>query len=94
MINNYTWSYLKESVPLSIKVEYVLKFGNLDEISEVIKQAGFDFCKNIWINKVIPDKRFDRLSYFLARFVFNISTERTKILEYLQHHKRKRFERF
>ena len=94
MINDYTWSYLKESVPLPVKVEYILKFGDLDEISEVIKQAGFDFCKNIWINTIIPDSRFDRLNYFLARFIFNISTEKKVILEFLRYNNRKRFEEF
>ncbi len=94
MIRDYTWSYNKATVPFDVKVEHVLKYGDLDEISEVITQAGLDYCRDIWERKIISDKRFERLDYFLARFVFNISTKRDEILLYLKSHQRKRFERF
>jgi len=92
MLKDYTWSYKKESVPLSVKLEYLLKYGDLNEISDAIKELGFDYCKNIWIKKIIPDQRFNRLNYFLARFIFNISEERKEILDFLKKHQRKRFE--
>ena len=91
MIRDYTWSYEKDKVPLNVNVEHVLKYGDLNEISDVITQAGLDYCRKIWESKIIPDTRFDRLNYFLARFVFNISNERKVILEYLKSHQRKRF---
>jgi hypothetical protein len=91
MIKNYTWSYKKDTVPLPVTIEYLFKYGDLDEINEVIKEFGFDYCKEIWINKIIPDQRFNRLNYFLARFIFNISTERREILDFLKKHQRKRF---
>lgn len=94
MIQDYTWSYKKSTVPHAVKVEHILKYGDLDEISGVIKTAGFDFCKNIWGKKIIPDSRFNRLNYFLARFVFKVAADREDILSYLQHHQKKRFERF
>jgi hypothetical protein len=92
MIKDYTWSYKKETVPLPVKIEYLFKYGDLDEINDAIKEVGLDYCKEIWIDKIIPDLRFNRLSYFLARFIFNISTNRKEILEFLKQHQRKRFE--
>ena len=92
MIKDYTWSYKKESVPASVKLEYLIKYGDLDEINEAIKEFGSEYCKDIWIRKIIPDQRFNRLNYFSARFIFNISEERKEILDFLKKHQRKRFE--
>jgi len=92
MITDYTWSYKKESVPLAVKIEYLLKYGDLDEINEVITDFGFDYCKDIWIKKIIPNQRFNRLNYFLARFIFNISEDKKEILDFLKKHLRKRFD--
>lgn len=91
MVKNYTWSYKKDAVPLHVTIEYLFKYGDLDEINEAIKEFGFDYCKEIWINKIIPDQRFNRLNYFLARFIFNISTEKKEILDFFKKHQRKRF---
>ena len=90
-MKDYTWSYKKESVPLPIKVEYILKYGDLDEIYNTIREYGLDNCKNIWISKVISDDRFRRLNYFLARFVFNISSEKEEIISFLDAHRTRRF---
>jgi len=92
MIKDYTWSYKKEQIPLPVKIEHLIKYGDLDEIYNAIKDFGFDSCKKIWIDKIIYDQRFNRLNYFLARFVFNISSDREEILNFLKQHQRKRFE--
>jgi hypothetical protein len=92
MIKDYTWSYKKETVPLSVKVEYLFKYGDLDEINGAIEELGLEYCKDIWVRKIIPDERFYRLNYFLARFIFNISEDRKEILDFLKKHQRKRFE--
>ncbi|HKB86719.1 MAG TPA: hypothetical protein VKD08_11140 [Ignavibacteriaceae bacterium] len=90
-MKNYTWSYDKESVPTSIKLEYVLKYGDLDEIAEVIEEFGIEYCRDIWIKKIISDRRFNKLNYFLARFIFNISSDRNIILKFLEENQRWRF---
>ncbi len=90
-MKNYTWSYDKESVPTPVKIEFILKYGDLDEIDEVIKEFGAEYCKEIWIRKIISDVRFKRLNYFLARFFFNISSDRTTILKFLEENQRWRF---
>jgi hypothetical protein len=92
MKQDYTWSYNKSNLPSSIKVEHILKYADVDEIKECIKEYGFDYCKNIWVKKIIPDERFNKLNYFLARFIFNISGEGEDIIKYLKLHNRKRFE--
>ena len=90
-MKNYTWSYNKENVPLPIKVEYILKYGDLDEIYDAIHEYGADNCKNIWISRIISDDRFRRLNYFLARFIFNISSEKSEIIEYFEANRTRRF---
>jgi hypothetical protein len=92
MIKDYTWSYKKENIPIPVKIENLFKYGELDEIHNVIKEFGFDYCKEIWINKIVPDQRFKRLNYFLARFVFNISINKKEILDFLKQNQRQRFE--
>jgi hypothetical protein len=42
MIKDYTWSYQKLNVPLPVKIEYLIKYGELDEIKTAIKKYGFD----------------------------------------------------
>lgn len=90
-MKDYTWSYDKESVPLSAKLEYLLKYGDIDEIRNAISEFGFDYCKEIWITKIIPDNRFKRLNYFLGRFIFNISDEQDEIFTFLRKHQKPRF---
>jgi hypothetical protein len=92
MIKNYTWSYKKENIPLPVRVEHLIKFGDIDEINSAIKELGLDYCKKIWIDKIMPDKRFDRLNYFLARFVFNISNDRKEIMDFIKQNQKERFE--
>jgi len=91
IIPDYTWSYKKDSVPLSVKVEHVLKYGELYEINDMIESYGHNYCKKIWIDKIISDKRFYRLNYFLARFIFNISTNKEEIFEFIRSNKKDRF---
>jgi len=92
MIKDYTWSYKKENVPLPVKTEHLFKYGDLDEINIAIKELGFDYCKEIWIDKIVSDNRFNRLNYFLARFIFNISADRKKIINSLKQHQRNRID--
>ncbi len=90
-MKNYTWSYDKDSVPTPVKLEFVLKCGDLDEIADVIEEFGIEYCKDIWINKIISDSRFNKLNYFLARFIFKISDNRDIILKFLEENQRWRF---
>jgi len=91
-INSYFWSYEAEDVPVNIRIEHVLKFGDIQEIQSVIQDFGADNCHKIWKDKIISDSRFYRLNYFLARFIFNISDKPKEIHEYLSTNQRKRFE--
>ena len=90
-MKDYTWSFEKESVPISVKLEYLMKYGDIDEIRDAISEFGVDYCKEIWIKKIIPDNRFNRLNYFLGRFIFNISTEQKEILTFIKKHQKPRF---
>jgi|GEM_PF-3527145 NAD dependent epimerase/dehydratase family enzyme len=93
MFSDYTWSYKKEEVPDSIRIEHILKYGDISEIKNIINTAGRDICQKIWSDKIIPDVRFSRLNYFLARFIFNSSEDKDDIMRFLKNHKRRRFEK-
>lgn len=88
----FTWSYSDRELPPEIEIENILKYGNIDDIKIIISKYGIEKCKSIWLKEIISDKRFDRLNYFLARFIFQVSTNSEDILTYIRNNKRKRFE--
>jgi hypothetical protein len=90
---SYFWSYDTENISVNVIAEQVLKYGDISEIKNIIEDYGIDFCLKIWMDKIIPDTRFDRLNYFLARFIFKVSNERNEILHFLTKNKRSRFEK-
>lgn len=90
---SYFWSYETENISENIIAEQVLKYGDISEIKKVIDDYGIDYCLKIWVDKIIPDIRFDRLNYFLARFIFKVSEEKKEILQFLTKNKRTRFEK-
>ena len=89
---SYFWSYEIDNIPRAVQIEQILKYGDISEINTVIKNFGNELCFKIWLNKIIPDSRFDRLNYFLARFVFKISDEKKDIINFIKTKKRTRFE--
>ena len=90
---SYFWSYEKDNIPDHIVIEQILKYGDVSEIKELIKEFGSDICLRVWQNKIIPDLRFSRLNYFLARFIFKISEDKVNIITFLKNHQKARFEK-
>jgi hypothetical protein len=90
--NSYFWSYDQKDIPVDIRIEHILKFGDIKEIQRLIQDFGRDNCHKIWKDKIISDSRFNRLNYFLARFIFDISDNPKEIQNFLIANQRTRFE--
>lgn len=77
----------------NIIIEHTLRYEDINPIKEIIKKFGLEKCKSIWEKTLIPDKRLEKLNYFLARFIFNISDDDDTIKKYLLLHNKSRIER-
>ncbi len=73
------WSYDKkleysESLDILL-IESVLKYGDFTDLKQIFALYGRRVIKNIWEKKLINDRRFIKLNYFLARIFFNMDVE-------------------
>ena len=69
------WSYDANSVKDisdAILIEHCLIYGDIPDIKMLFKIFPFEFIKEIWIKRVIPDKRYDKLNYYLGKIFFKI----------------------
>ncbi len=73
------WSYSKditlENIGDKIFIEYVLKYGDFDDIALTFKLYNKEFIKKIWQEKLVSDKRFIKLNVMLARVFFDMNEE-------------------
>lgn len=76
----------------NIVIEHTLRYEDIKPIKEIIKKFGIEKCKSVWERTLIPDKRLEKLNYFLAKFIFNIGTD-DAIKTYLLLHSKSRIER-
>lgn len=74
-------------------IEHTLKFADVDDIKDIIKEYGVERCKEVWERTMIPDLRLRKLNFFLAKFVFNISYDDAEINGYFNLHKTTRADR-
>ena len=77
----------------NIVIEHTLRYEDIKPIKEIIKKFGIEKCKSVWERTLIPDKRLEKLNYFLAKFIFNIGTDDDAIKTYLLLHNKSRIER-
>lgn len=77
----------------NIIIEHTLRYEDIIPIQEIIKKFGIEKCKSVWEKTLIPDKRIEKLNYFLARFIFNVSNDDDAIKKYLLLHNKNRIER-
>ncbi len=91
--NNLYWSYSSEPKNENIIIEHTLKYSDVYEIRDLIKRFGEGKCREVWEKTLIPDKRFRKLNFFLAKYIFNVSFDDVVIDEYFQQHKSTRADR-
>jgi len=87
------WSYSKnidyKNVGENLMIEYLLKYGNFDDILLGFKLYGKRIIKQIWENKLKSDRQFIKLNLMLSRVFFNMDVES----DYFKEIKNERFEK-
>ncbi len=70
------WSYSKDitlkEIGDKLFLEYLLKYGDFDEIALAFRLYKREFLKEVWQSKVATDKRFIKLNVMLARVFFGM----------------------
>ena len=73
------WSYEKsirlEDVNEGILIEQVLKYGDLDDLAELVSLYGKTKTFEVWEATLKDDSRFLKLNLFLARVFFGLDVE-------------------
>ncbi len=73
------WSYSKDMTLKeagdSLFLEYLLKYGDFDDIQLAFELYEQKFIKSIWEKRLKDDKRFIKLNLMLARVFFGMDVE-------------------
>jgi len=73
------WSYSKsityEEAGDSLFLEYLLKYGDFDDLKLAFKLYSEELIKSIWETKLKDDQRFIKLNLMLARVFFGMDVE-------------------
>ena len=73
------WSYSQDlsyqKAGDKLFLEYLLKYGDFDDLIEAFKLYDKEFIKTIWEERVKNDKRFIKLNLMLARVFFGMNVE-------------------
>ena len=73
------WSYSKdisyEKAGDKLFLEYLLKYGDFDDLIVAFKLYQKEHIKEIWEQKLKDDKRFIKLNLMLARVFFGMDVE-------------------
>jgi hypothetical protein len=70
-------------------LEYLLKYGDFDELKQAFKLFDKVFIYSVWEQKMRDDKRFIKLNLMLARVFFGMNVES----DYFKEVKSARFEK-
>ncbi len=87
------WSYSKDvtytEMGSKLFVEYLLKYGDFDDIGLGFELFGKRYMKIIWEEKLASDKQFIKTNLMLARVFFGMDVES----DYFKGRKNERFEK-
>ena len=88
------WSYSKdisyEKAGDKLFLEYLLKYGDFDDLIWTFKLYQKEYIKEIWEQRLQSDRQFIRLNLFLARVFFGMDVESS----YFKEMKNARLEKF
>jgi hypothetical protein len=87
------WSYSEIPRDKNTLIEHTLKYADVEDIKKIITEFGAETCIEVWQKILLPDKRFRKLNFFLAKFIFNISPDDEEIKLYFKIHSKTRAER-
>ena len=55
--------------------EALLKYADFDDLSATFKLFGVKTMRQVWVEKLVDDKRFIRLNLFIGRVFFSMNIE-------------------
>jgi len=88
------WSYSKEltykEAGDKLFLEYLLKYGDFDDLILAFKLYSKEFIKSVWEQRLKDDRRFIKLNLLLARLFFGMDVESS----YFKEIRNARFEKF
>ncbi len=88
------WSYDKsikyEKETEALFIEYLLKYGDFEDIGQGFKLFGKRVMKHVWEEKLKSDKRFIKLNFMIARVFLGMNVEAS----YFKEVENARFEKF
>ena len=88
------WSYSQdltyEKAGDKLFLEYLLKYGDFDDLIVAFKLYTKETIKSVWEERLKDDKRFIKLNLMLARLFFGMNVESS----YFKEIKGARFEKF
>ena len=76
----FLWSYDPAKVTLlpdEIIIEQTLIYADTHEIQTLFKIYDPKTIKKVWKKNLLPDTRYRKLNYFLAKFFFNYKNPNT-----------------
>jgi len=73
------WMYAKnisyQQLGDYVLCETLLKYAKFDDLKVALDIFGRNFMKQVWLDKLVDDKRLIRLNLFLARVMFSMDVE-------------------
>jgi len=86
---SYSHSITYDKAGVNLTIEYLLKYGDFDDIVFGFKLFGKRVMKRVWEEKLKDDRQFIKLNLMLARVFFDMDVE----ADYFKEVKNARFEK-
>lgn len=80
---NLFWSYSGIPQNDDVVIEHTLKYDDVDSIKTLLKKYGEKTCQAVWEKTLVPDKRFRKLNFFLAKFIFRVAKDDQEVRRFL-----------
>jgi len=78
----FFWSYSKTLTPHEAGtdnlIETVLKYGEVEDIRVLFESCEYDQIFDIWTKRILFDRRFERLNYYLSKIFFDVDLNTVK----------------
>jgi len=59
-----------DKIPDNLVIEHTLIYADVDEIRLLLFLYGKEIVMKVWKERIIPDKRFYKLNYYLGKVFF------------------------
>ncbi len=73
---NLLWSYSRNvtanEISDSVLMDTILKYGNYTDLTMLFECLDGEIIYEFWLHHLLPDDRFKKLNFYLAKIVFNV----------------------